>query len=258
MAYVHLLSKPILDADIEQLSFEDAVLKGLAPDNGLFIPEEIPSLPPNWHQDWLDLSFEDLAFQIFSLYISPAEIPPAALQGIIRNSYSTFRVPSITPTITLDGSSRIYLLELFHGPTFAFKDVALQFLGNLLEFFLTRRNKGMTGRDREHLTVIGATSGDTGSAAIYGLKGKKDVSVFIMYPTGKVSPIQEAQMTTVMDENGMSFKTLTLKSCFPLGLQRLDFRDWFADKLIRILQCTVSASMGRSMIVKYTTLFHAS
>ena len=184
------------------------MLKGLATDGGLFIPEEIPSLPLNWHLDWLNLSFEDLAFQIFSLYISPSEIPPAALKGIIKRSYSSFREPNITPTMTLDSSNRIYLLELFHGPTFAFKDVALQFLGNLLEFFLIRSNEGKMGRDREHLTVIGATSGDTGSAAIYGLRGKKDVSVFIMYPTGKVSPVQEAQMTTVEDENGRSFENL--------------------------------------------------
>lgn len=93
------------------------------------------------------------------------------------------------------------MLELYHGPTFAFKDVALQFLGNLFEFFLVRKNEGKVGKDREHLTVIGATSGDTGSAAIYGLRSKKDISVFIMYPTGKVSPVQEAQMTTVTDKN---------------------------------------------------------
>ena len=100
-----------------QVSFERAVLQGLAPDNGLFIPEEIPSLPPDWHQDWLNLSFEDLAFQILSLYISPAEISSAELEAIIRNSYSTFRVPDITPTIALDGDRKVYLLELFHGPT---------------------------------------------------------------------------------------------------------------------------------------------
>lgn len=87
------------------------------------------------------------------------------------------------------------------GPTFAFKDVALQFLGNLFEYFLVRRNEGKKEKERRHLTVIGATSGDTGSAAIYGLRGKQDVSVFILYPKGKVSPIQEAQMTTVLDEN---------------------------------------------------------
>ena len=103
--------------------------------------------------------------------------------------------------MTLDEKNNIHLLELFHGPTFAFKDVALQFLGNLFEYFLVRRNDGKTGRNREHLTVIGATSGDTGSAAIYGLRGKKDVSVFIMHPAGKVSAIQEAQMTTVLDAN---------------------------------------------------------
>ena len=95
----------------------------------------------------------------------------------------------------------IHLLELFHGPTFAFKDVALQFLGNLFEYFLVRRNEGKTGRDRYHLTVVGATSGDTGSAAIYGLRGKKDVSVFMLHPKGRVSPIQELQMTTVLDSN---------------------------------------------------------
>lgn len=93
------------------------------------------------------------------------------------------------------------MLELFHGPTFAFKDVALQLLGNLFEYFLVRRNQGKTGRERHHLTVVGATSGDTGSAAIYGLRGKKDVSVFILHPKGRVSPIQEAQMTTVLDAN---------------------------------------------------------
>lgn len=142
--------------------------------------------------------------QIFSLYISGAEVPRVTLKNIVYKSYSNFRVPSITPTVILDSDRKIYLLELFHGPTFAFKDVALQFLGNMFEFFLNRRNVGKTRRDREHLTVIGATSGDTGSAAIYGLRSKKDVSVFIMYPTGKVSTLQEAQMTTVTDENGMS------------------------------------------------------
>ena len=95
--------------------------------------------------------------------------------------------------------TRAFAIRL--GPTFAFKDVALQLLGNLFEYFLVRRNEGKTGSDRHHLTVVGATSGDTGSAAIYGLRGKKDVSVFILHPKGRVSPIQEAQMTTVLDAN---------------------------------------------------------
>lgn len=177
------------------------MLKGLASDGGLFIPEEIPSLPDDWQTNWRDLSFPELAFQIFSLYISSSEIPPSDLKRIVEKSYSTFRADDVTPVITLDQEKRLHLLELFHGPTFAFKDVALQFLGNLFEYFLTRRNKGKSDKEREHLTVVGATSGDTGSAAIYGLRGKKDVSVFIMHPKGKVSPVQEAQMTTVLDYN---------------------------------------------------------
>ncbi|KAL1836878.1 hypothetical protein VTJ49DRAFT_4534 [Mycothermus thermophilus] len=178
-------------------SFEDVVLKGLASDGGLYIPEEIPQAP-EW-QSWKDLSFTDLAFNILSLYISPAEIPADDLRDIIRRSYSTFRSEHVTPLIHL--KDNIHLLELFHGPTFAFKDVALQFLGNLFEYFLVRRNAGKEGRDRYHLTVVGATSGDTGSAAIYGLRGKKDVSVFMLHPKGRVSPIQELQMTTVLDPN---------------------------------------------------------
>ncbi|TVY78223.1 Threonine synthase [Lachnellula suecica] len=183
------------------LSFEEVVLKGLASDGGLFIPEEIPTLPRDWETKWKTLSFSELAFELLSLYISPSEIPSADLKEIVDRSYSTFRAPETTPLVTLNEKENLYLLELFHGPTFAFKDVALQTLGNLFEYFLVRRNKGKTGRDRHHLTVVGATSGDTGSAAIYGLRGKKDVSVFILHPKGRVSPIQEAQMTTVLDAN---------------------------------------------------------
>jgi threonine synthase len=136
------------------------------------------------------------------LYIDTEEISDRELKSIVYASYSAFRHPSTVPLITLDRSNNLHLLELFHGPTFAFKDVALQFLGNLFEFFLVRKNAHLeSGYARHHLTVIGATSGDTGSAAIYGLRGKKDVSIFITFPDGKVSPIQAAQMTTVLDVN---------------------------------------------------------
>lgn len=172
-------------------------MKGLATDGGLYIPEEVPKAS-NW-ESWKDLSFPDLALEVLSLYIAPSEIPRQDLKGIIDRSYSTFRAPETTPLRHLHDN--LYLLELFHGPTFAFKDVALQFLGNLFEYFLVRKNEGKSGSDRHHLTVVGATSGDTGSAAIYGLRGKKDVSVFILHPKGRVSPIQEAQMTTVLDPN---------------------------------------------------------
>lgn len=177
------------------------MLKGLANDGGLFIPEEIPELPKDWIDSWKDLEFFELAHRILSLYISPNEIPSDDLRNILKRSYSTFREINVTPLHTLNATQNLHLLELFHGPTFAFKDVALQFLGNLFEYFLTRRNKGKEVNQRHHLTVVGATSGDTGSAAIYGLRGKKDVSVFILFPHGRVSPIQEAQMTTVLDPN---------------------------------------------------------
>jgi threonine synthase len=182
-------------------SFEDVVLKGLASDGGLFHPETIPDVRREF-MSWKDLSFSDLAFQVIRPFMSTSEISDSDLKSIIDRSYSVFRHPETVPLIILDASKDLHLLELFHGPTFAFKDVALQFLGNLFEFFLIRRNSSLSvDQARHHLTVIGATSGDTGSAAIYGLRGKKDVSIFIMFPNGKVSPIQEAQMTSVLDPN---------------------------------------------------------
>ncbi|OJT10699.1 Threonine synthase [Trametes pubescens] len=182
------------------LSFEETVLAGLAPDGGLYIPEDVPTLPKNWQTAWKDYSFIDLSVEVLSLYISPEEISKTELRALVEKSYSTFRHPDITPLKKLD--EKTYILELFHGPTFAFKDVALQLLGNLFEFFLQRRNarKGPSEKP-EKLTVVGATSGDTGSAAIYGLRGKANISIFILHPKGRVSPIQEAQMTTVTDAN---------------------------------------------------------
>ncbi|KMU86444.1 threonine synthase [Coccidioides immitis H538.4] len=180
------------------LSFETVVLKGLAADGGLFLPHQIP-LASDW-RSWKDLSYEELALRIFSLYVSSSEIPADDLKAIIDRSYSTFRAKEVTPLVHLQDNN-LYLLELFHGPSYSFKDCALQFLGNLFEYFLARKNQGKEGKDRHHLTVVGATSGDTGSAAIYGLRGKKDVSVVILHPQGRVSPIQEAQMTTCLDAN---------------------------------------------------------
>ncbi|RMZ77725.1 hypothetical protein DV738_g4271, partial [Chaetothyriales sp. CBS 135597] len=186
----------------ESFSFEDVVLKGLASDGGLFHPNAIPQVQDSY-LDWKDLRFDEVAFNIMRVFIDPSEISDTDLRSICGRSYSTFRETSVTPLVTLSQTANLHLLELFHGPTFAFKDVALQFLGNLFEYFLTRKNKDVAsdGSPRHHLTVVGATSGDTGSAAIYGLRNKKDVSIFIMFPTGKVSPVQELQMTTVLDPN---------------------------------------------------------
>ena len=143
-------------------SFRAAVLKGLAADGGLFIPHAIPQLPSDFLSSWRNLSFQDLALKIMQLYISEEEIPTNELQDLIKKSYSTFRNDQVTPLKELLGDEKLYLLELFHGPTYAFKDVALQFLGNLFEYFLQKENEGKTGKQRDHLTVLGATSGDTG------------------------------------------------------------------------------------------------
>lgn len=195
------------------------MLNGLAPNGGLYIPESIPSLPKNWQEEWANCSFQELSHAVLSLYIPESEISSKDLRSLIDRSYASFRHPDVTPVAKL--REREFVLELFHGPTFAFKDVALQLLGNLFEFFLKRRNDGKVDDDsREKLTVIGATSGDTGrcvvslrcmivhdayfqlnSAAIYGLRGKSDISIFILHPKNRVSPIQEAQMTTVTDAN---------------------------------------------------------
>ncbi|TYZ58479.1 hypothetical protein PybrP1_011260 [[Pythium] brassicae (nom. inval.)] len=186
------------------LTFEEAVLTGLASDRGLLVPEagEFPQLPPNALTDWASLSYQELAVRVMRLFIDEREISTPELAALVHKSYNagTFRHAATTPVVKL--TDQLLVLELFHGPTFAFKDVALQFLGNLFEFFLQRKNAARPADAPPHqITVVGATSGDTGSSAIYGLRGKENIEVFITFPHGRVSQIQERQMTTVLDTN---------------------------------------------------------
>ncbi|KAJ2768430.1 threonine synthase, partial [Coemansia linderi] len=162
-------------------SFESVVLEGLAADGGLYIPEHLPSLPTDWQTQWADLSFAELATELITLFVGD-DLSRDQVSTLVSKSYSTFSTPEVTPLVDLDREKKVHILELFHGPTFAFKDVALQFLGNLFEFFLERRN---SSGGAHKITVVGATSGDTGSAAIYGLRGKKNVEVFILHPEGR-------------------------------------------------------------------------
>lgn len=201
-------------SEAQKKTFEEVVIEGLAKDGGLYIPSLIPQVnEETLFSKWNKLSFQELAFEIMRLYISEEEIPDADLKDLIKASYATFRAKDVTPLAknTTGDHENLHVLELFHGPTYAFKDVALQFVGNLFEYFLQRMNKDLPSEKRKKLTVVGATSGDTGSAAIYGLRGKKDVSVFILYPTGRISPIQEEQMATVADAN---VQTLSVKGTF--------------------------------------------
>jgi len=173
---------------INGISFSEAVMMGLADDGGLLVPESIPTLSGDELHQMANLSYPQLALNIISRYID--DIPQADLQELITRSYASFEHPDVTPVIA---KGDVYILELFHGPTLAFKDVALQFLGNLFEYLLAKSGG--------HLNIIGATSGDTGSAAIFGVRGKQRINIFILHPKGKVSPIQEMQMTTVTDAN---------------------------------------------------------
>lgn len=189
---------------VRGLSFEETVLTGLGADRGLMVPEDgqFPKLPPNALQSWAKLSYQELAVEVMGLFIDEREISKAELRALVDKSYNeqTFRHAETAPVVQL--TPQLLVLELFHGPTFAFKDIALQFLGNLFEFFLHRKNAAKSSAEPAHkITVVGATSGDTGSSAIYGLRGKENVDVYILFPQGRVSAIQQRQMTTVLDAN---------------------------------------------------------
>jgi len=164
-------------------------MMGLGTDGGLLVPEQIPSLSGETLKAWSRLSFQDLAVEVLTPFVGDA-IPRADLATLVERSYASFSHPQITPVAEHAGR---YWLELFHGPTAAFKDVALQLLGNLFEYLIARED-GV-------LRILGATSGDTGSAAIYGVRGKAAIDIFILHPKGRVSPVQERQMTTVLDAN---------------------------------------------------------
>ncbi|GAB0147548.1 MULTISPECIES: threonine synthase [Marichromatium] len=174
---------------VTSIGFADAVTMGLATDGGLLVPAELPRVDAATLRAWSQLSFQELALEVFTPFVGD-EIPREDLRALIDRSYAGFSHPEVTPVVEAGGAR---ILELFHGPTAAFKDVALQFLGNLFEYLLAR--------DGGELNIVGATSGDTGSAAIYGVRGKARIRVFILHPKGRVSPIQARQMTTVLDDN---------------------------------------------------------
>ena len=170
------------------VGFTDAVLMGLATDGGLLLPERVPDVSAELDK-WVTLSYPELAAEIIRIFVG-GELPQGDLADVVRRSYAGFRHSDVVAVQELGGR---YILELFHGPTLAFKDVALQFLGNLFEYILQQREST--------LNILGATSGDTGSAAIHGVRGRDNINIFIMHPQGRVSPIQEKQMTSVLDAN---------------------------------------------------------
>jgi len=186
----------------ERLGFCDAVQTGLAPDGGLYLPEALPSIGEKL-RDWQSLTYPQLALEFLKRFAT--DIPEKTLWQLVKRSYRTFRHEDVAPLVKLPNGGP-FVLELFHGPTLAFKDFALQLLGNLYEEQISR-----TGQP---INVLGATSGDTGSAAIHGLLGKEGVRIFILYPQGRIAELQERQMTCT-----------GAKNVFPIAIEDAYFDD---------------------------------
>jgi len=167
------------------LGFSDAMLAGLARDGGLYVPREWPHFSKDELRAMRGLSYTEIALKVLSPFIGD-EIAPATLKRIVEESYATFRHPAVCPLVQTDANE--FILELFHGPTLAFKDVAMQLLARLMDHVLSERG--------ERVTIVGATSGDTGGAAIEAFANKDRADVFILFPEGRVSPVQQRQMTT--------------------------------------------------------------
>ncbi len=172
------------------LSFEEAMLSGLATDGGLYVPENWPSLSAEEIAAMAGLSYEETAFRVVRLFTGET-FSEAELKGIIKRAYASFRHPAKVPLVQVGANQ--FIAELHHGPTLAFKDVAMQLIGQMFEVVLKRRG--------ERVTIVGATSGDTGSAAIEAFKGLDAVDVVILYPHGRVSEVQRRQMTTPDQSN---------------------------------------------------------
>ncbi|KQN74404.1 threonine synthase [Devosia sp. Leaf64] len=172
------------------LGFSDAVLAGLASDGGLYVPASWPQFSADEIAAFAGKPYADVAYAIISRFTGD-EIPAATLKSIIDGAYASFRHPSVTPLVELEPNH--FVLELFHGPTLAFKDVAMQFLSRIMDHILSSRGL--------RATIVGATSGDTGSAAIEAFRGRDTTDIFILHPEGRTSEVQRRQMTTVLDAN---------------------------------------------------------
>ena len=173
-----------------ELDFDDVLITGLARDGGLYVPKEWPKFNKNEIESMRELSYADLSIQVMKPFIGNS-ISSDDFDTLVRDTYDKFGHPAVAPLKQLE--NKLWLLELFHGPTLAFKDYAMQILGGLFDEALQRRKK--------RTTIVGATSGDTGSAAIEACRNREAIDIFILFPKGRVSSIQQRQMTTVDASN---------------------------------------------------------
>ncbi len=173
----------------KEYSFEDVFIKGLADDGGLYVPTKLKKFSSNELSQLKTLNYNDLSTEIINQFSSDF-ISKDDLSSLIKKSYSTFREKEV---VKISNVGDLKLLELFHGPTLAFKDVAMQFIGNLYEYYLSKNDK--------KINIVVATSGDTGAAAIDAIKGKSNLNIFVLHPNNRISPVQRKLMTTVEDKN---------------------------------------------------------
>ncbi|XP_067884854.1 threonine synthase-like 2 [Heterodontus francisci] len=176
---------------LTDVSFEQVLFSGYAPDGGLFMPEEIPSLEMAMLQTWSTYSYPQLVEEICSLFISREDLPREDLRDLISKAFRRFRHKDILELATLKNGLNV--LEMWHGVTYAFKDLAMSCVGQLLQYFLRKTKK--------HTTILVGTSGDTGSSAIESIRGAENINIIVLLPRGRCSPIQELQMTTVIEDN---------------------------------------------------------
>tara|TARA_Y100000817_G_scaffold63502_1_gene47712 strand:- start:930 stop:2324 length:1395 start_codon:yes stop_codon:yes gene_type:complete len=176
--------------DSHKLLFKDVLFEGLAPDGGLYIPQEWPILDPDLIKSFQNLTYNEIAFYVIRAFLDDS-IADNVLKDIITKSYDSFKSKDVTPLVHIHNNE--YMLELFHGPTMAFKDVAMQFIGNIMNHYLSNTN--------QKINILGATSGDTGAAAIEGFKNTQNCKIFILHPHNRISEVQKKFMTTVDSEN---------------------------------------------------------
>ena len=189
MKYISTRSKE------KEYSFGEVFLKGLADDGGLYVPKSIKKYSKEELLELKNLNYNELSSEIISQF-SGDFISREELSSLIKKSYSTFREKEV---VKISNVGEMKLLELFHGPTLAFKDVAMQFIGNLYEYYLSKNDK--------KINIVVATSGDTGAAAIDAIKGKSNLNIFVLHPNNKISLVQRKLMTTVEEKNVFNIAT---------------------------------------------------